>query len=136
MLVPEMAVGLGNQNPAIAMALPRREGLEVNAFLDGPGDEASPERTGREMRELEAPACSREGLLGISHSKHRLSNLNAPARFQLFQEGQKLRKDRNRIARVGLGAIERDPLRIEVDVLTPQIRAFRGSNAGEAHELN
>ena len=43
MLVPEMAVGLGNQNPAIAMALPRREGLEVNAFLDGPGDEASPE---------------------------------------------------------------------------------------------
>ena len=43
MLVPEMAVCLGNQNPAIAMALPRREGLEVNALLDGPGDEASPE---------------------------------------------------------------------------------------------
>ena len=45
MLAPEMAVSLGDENPAVAVALPRGDGLEINANFNRASDEAPAERT-------------------------------------------------------------------------------------------
>ena len=42
MLVPEVAVGLGDQNSTVLMPLPVRERLEIHTLLDRTRDEAAP----------------------------------------------------------------------------------------------
>ena len=97
-----MAVGLGNQNPAVSMTLPRCEGFEVHSFLNGSSDETSSERTWREVREFQTFARMSKRLLGISHTKDRPVGNNLTILAETAEQGSDLGKQRNSVACIGL----------------------------------
>jgi len=86
MRIPQMAVGLRNQNASVPMALPGSDGLEVNALLDRSRDEAASERARRKMRELEAFGSRIQSLLRVSHFEDWLAIQNAALISQTVQE--------------------------------------------------
>ncbi len=87
MFASELAVSLGDENPAVAMSLPRGNGFEINANLNRASDEAPAERTWGEMGKSESFAGGSQRLFWVSDLEHLLSLLNLPLRFHVSQKG-------------------------------------------------
>ena len=88
------------------------------------------------MREVESPAGVRERLLRIADKENLFPLGNLSFLLEAIEQGSRLRKQRNRVARVGLGAIEADCLRPEINMFAAEIGALGGADSRLTHELN
>jgi hypothetical protein len=72
-LVPQMAVCFCDKNAAVSMALPRRNGFEINPQFNGSRDEASSERSRAESRKSETLTRCRQSFLRAFNAEHILA---------------------------------------------------------------
>jgi len=87
------------------------------------------------VREVQPPAGVRERLLRISDGEDRFPLDNLSFFLEPAKQGGDLGKQRNRITRVSFGAVKRDSIRLEINMLATEISALGRADSRLAHEL-
>jgi len=132
----DMAVSVEDQLPAIFVSLPLGDDLHVNPPFDGAGDEHPAQGSVGVMGEAQPFTRRRKCLASRLLRKDHTVTGSCGSSLSAFEEGMKLRVDRNHKARLGLMSKGSDRFTVKVNVRPTQCHRLRLTEASEAQELD